>query len=171
MRPRRDAADGDAVVPTLRKRLLEGLERCARDYERQSDRPIDRRRHVGALLIGMAPGEERLAADLVGERLRLRIIDIDLDALDPLPDEWVAKVLAPLSEAAARIVVLHGLRCGTDRRVLEAIEWSDVDVLLMATAKTDVRLDSGARRRLLHRIPRPSGVAGAWSFVGLTSGS
>jgi hypothetical protein len=168
IRPKRETPGSDAVPASLRDVLVDGLEVCVRDFEHESDQVIDRRRHVGALLVGATSEEEQGAADFLGERLGLRVIEIDVASLENLPDEAVLKHLATLAEPTAHIVVLRGLRTDADRRVLEAIEWSDVDVLVLGTAEAEINFESGGvRRRLRHRIPKRAG-AGAWSFAGVT---
>jgi hypothetical protein len=130
----------------------ERLEECAREYERESAKLIHRRHHVGALVYPSTADEAKSISNFFAARLGLRRVDIDVRSFDRLSDADVAAGLRTLTEPAAHIVALHGLGFDTDPRVFEAIEWADVDVLVIGYAEPGATFGSVVRRHLKHRI-------------------
>jgi hypothetical protein len=150
----RTSAPFDNIEPamTLSDTVLERLEKCAFEFERESGRLIHRRSHVGALVFPASPAEVNAVNEFFAQRLRLRIVDVDVRSLLGLSDAEVERTLATLTDPTAHIVALRGLGPDTDPRVLEAIEWGDVDVLVIAYSDSNVNSTAAVRRRLKHRI-------------------
>jgi hypothetical protein len=152
LRLREAPLDNVAPRAPLAPTAIVGLEKCYQDFVRQSAQPIQRRHHVGAMIVHASPEEENSVLDYFVEQLGMRVVDIDVNGLRELSNEDLERRLATLSEPTAHIVALRGLGFDTDPRVLEAIEWSDVDVLLIGYAEAAAPFGSAVRRRFKHRI-------------------
>ena len=149
----------------LSQTALAALEKCYQDFARQSAQPIQRRHHVGAMVVHASPEEENSVADYFVEQLGMRIVEIDVRGLRELSNEDVERRLATLTEPTAHIVALRGLGFDTDPRVLEALEWSEVDVLLIGYADAGASFGSAVRRRFKHRVDmRPDAANRMWSL-------
>jgi hypothetical protein len=140
---------GSDVLPAA---ALELFERCARDYQRESDKLLYRRRQIGALVYPATPGQVSVISDWFVRTLGLRMVDIDATSLVGLSHPEVAGRLAPLNEPTARIVTIRGIGRDTDPRVFAAIASAHVDVLAIAFVDHDTKLRVGVQRRLRYRI-------------------
>jgi hypothetical protein len=149
----RDGAPADfGPLAPLPASALDRLEKSALDFERQSGLPLRRRRHVGVLVTDATPEEANSVLDFFKKRIGLRLVDIDVHDLRGLSSEDLELRTVTMSEPTAHIVAIRGIGFYTDRRVLQAIEASDVDVFLIAFAAAGVSFGSEVRRRLKHRI-------------------
>lgn len=142
------------------------LARCARDFERESQRLIQRRRHVGAMVFSATFEEENCVRDYFVSTLNLRVVEIDARTIDQLSDEQVEGRLKTLAEPTAHIVAIRGLGNATDPRVLSAIEWADVDVLVVGFAEADTVFSPAVRRCARQRVDvlRPTSTSGMLAF-------
>jgi hypothetical protein len=150
-----DAAPDAALPPAA----IELFERCARDYQRESDKLVHRRRCIGALIYPASPGQSIAIGEWFVQATGLRIVDIDMRSLALLSDGAVADRLVPLAEPTARIVTIRGIGRDANRRVLAAISSANVDVLVIAFADPDMKPGMGLQRRLRYRIDLAQGIA------------
>jgi hypothetical protein len=137
---------------TLSAAVLERLEKCALDFERESARLIHRRSHVGVLVYPATSDDANAINDFFVQRLSLRLVDLDVRSLFGLSDAEVEQSLATLSDPTAHIVALRGLGPDVDPRVIDAIEWADIDVLVLGYADSATSFGATVKRRLKHRI-------------------
>jgi hypothetical protein len=149
---RGDGRACDAPRAVLSPLVIDRLERCAREFERESHKPVERRRHVGAVITSASAEEANAVCDYFVESLRLRLVEMDARTFDGLSDEDAEPVLRTLADSAAHIVAVHGIDAGTDPRVLAAIEWADVDVFVVGFADAGAIFSSAVRRTLGHRV-------------------
>jgi hypothetical protein len=149
---------------TLSAALLERLEKCALDFERESGRLIHRRSHVGVLVYPATDDDANSVNDFFVQRLSLRLVDLDVRSLGGLSDAEVERNLATLTDPTAHIVALRGLGPDLDPRVTDAIEWADIDVLVLGYADSASSLGPTVKRRLKHKIDlqQPAGSGIRW---------
>jgi hypothetical protein len=152
IRSREGVVEAIGPLAELPSSAVERLERCAQDFERQSALPLNRRRHVGVLVMEATPEEANSVIDFLGKRIGLRVVDIDVRDLRGLSSEDLEARTVTMSEPTAHIVAIRGLGLYTDRRVIEAIEHSDVDVLLIGFATGGASYGAAFRRRFKHRL-------------------
>ncbi len=146
--PTGDAAPDD-LLPAA---AIELFDRCARDYQRESDKLVHRRRRIGALVYPATPEQITAISDWFVRALNLRLVDIDARSLVGLTGTELADRLAPLTEPTARIVTVRGLGLETDPRVSGAIASADVDVLVIAFADPGAKIRMATQQRLRYRI-------------------
>ncbi len=142
-------ADSPETLPPI---AVELFERCAREYQRESDKLVDRRRRIGALVYPATPGQTTAIIEWFVNATGLRIVEIDARLLVGLSDGEVADRLTPLKEPTARIVAIRGIGYDVDSRLSAAIASAHVDVLVVAFADPDAKLRAGVQRRLRYRI-------------------
>jgi hypothetical protein len=131
---------------------VELFERCARDYQRESDKLVHRRHRIGTLVYPASEDQADVIGAFFVRSLGLRIVDLDTEGLNRLSDEDAAVWLATLKEPTAHIVALHGLGSDSDPRVFAAIESADVDVLVLGFAAPGATFSPSVQRCLKYRI-------------------
>jgi hypothetical protein len=134
LRLREGPAEPEQTAP-LSMAVEEGLNLAATDYERQAQKRSDRRRGVGAIVVGADTGVERSIGVYLAERLCLRVLDVDAAAIEFMDEVQVRSKLATFSDSTAHAVVVHGVGSDTSARVIQAIEWADPDVLVVVCAE------------------------------------